>query len=763
LDGLLATALTAFSLTCANAVEHSTIPAGGALAGERYRVIISSDIGGSDPDDFQSLAHLLIHADAFDLEGLIASPPGKGRAADILEVIEAYENDFPNLQRHSPAYPPPDRLRAITKQGAVDPAPKKGFTEPTEGSKWIIERANARDERPLYVLVWGSITDVAQALHDDPAIKRKLRVYYVGSWNTSSDPSARDYVYHQHPNLWLVEANSTFRGMYIGGRQEGDLGNREFIARHVKGRGALGDLLARKKSDLKMGDSPSVLYLLRGNPVDPTGEHWGGAFVRTDHGPNYWTDDPDPALKEGNYPGAKTVNKWRADYLGDWQMRMARTLPGDKPTTNQAAADSGGLRTGAAVVELEADDSMVIAGGILPGKATGQEGKLRAVAVVLEQKPFGKLAIVACDILMITREHLDPVVAEIEKRTGIPAANILINCTHTHHAPSTMVVHGYGLDETFTKRVQRGIVKAVQDANANLSKDECRFYFHLGEEKSVGQNSRMLLADGSIYWIGPRDDVVRPTGPFDPELPVLAFRDPADRLRALIFNHSTHSIGTRKPGVRSPTFYGLAAQELETELGGTVCFLEGASGSTHNLDLKCDEMTKRIKQAVQVALAQAKPRPIEKLAAIKRPFKFRVRDFDEAQEEETVTRYCRKYAPAHADQIIPVFRNMRKELAPQRGQERETWLQVLRLGDVAIVAVPAEFFTQLGLDIKNRSPFRYTYIAELANDWIGYIPNQEGHKLGGYQCWTGFHSYAEPGTGERIVDETIAMLKELAR
>jgi len=436
-------------------------------------------------------------------------------------------------------------------------------------------------------------------------------------------------------------------------------------------------------------------------------------------------------------------------------------------TSGAGAADQGaattGLRVGAATAEFEADDSMIIAGGITPGKATGQEGKLRAVAVVLQKEPFGKLAIVACDILMITRESLDQVVAEINKSTGIPAANILINCTHTHHAPSTVVVHGYGLDETFTRRVQRGIIKAVEDANTRLSKEDCSFWFQLGAEPTVGQNSRMLLADGSIFWIGPRDDFVRPTGPFDPELPVLAFRDPADKLRALIFNHSTHSIGTREPGRRSPSFYGLAAQEIETELGGTVCFLEGASGSTHNLNLTCAEMTSRIKLAVESALAQAKPRPVEKLAAVKRPFAFKVRNFDETVEEEAVTRYCRKYAPANADQIIPVFRSMRKELAPRRGQSRETWLQVLRVGDVAIVGVPAELFTQLGLDIKNRSPFRYTYVAELANDWIGYIPNREGHKLGGYQCWTGFHSYAEAGTGERIVDEIVTMLKDLAK
>jgi hypothetical protein len=43
---------------------------GGALAGERPRVIVSTDIGGSDPDDFQSMVHLLVYADVLDIEGL---------------------------------------------------------------------------------------------------------------------------------------------------------------------------------------------------------------------------------------------------------------------------------------------------------------------------------------------------------------------------------------------------------------------------------------------------------------------------------------------------------------------------------------------------------------------------------------------------------------------------------------------------------------------------------------------------------------------
>ena len=148
---------------------------------------------------------------------------------------------------------------------------------------------------------------------------------------------------------------------------------------------------------------------------------------------------------------------------------------------------------------------------------------------------------------------------------------------------------------------------------------------------------------------------------------------------------------------------------------------------------------------------------------MRRPFKFKVRTFDEPEEDRKVVVYTKARAPAAADKIIEVFRQMRKELAPHQGEERESWLQVLLVGDVAIIGVPAEYFTSLGLDIKQRSPFAQTYVAELANDWIGYLPDREGHKLGGYQTWMGLHSYAEPGTGERMADEVVSMLGELAR
>ncbi len=403
---------------------------------------------------------------------------------------------------------------------------------------------------------------------------------------------------------------------------------------------------------------------------------------------------------------------------------------------------AGELKAGAAAQVLSADDSMVIGGGIGPGKAHGQEGELRASALVLEDAHGGKVALVACDVLMVNRDVLDRAAQRIEQANGIPFDHILINATHTHHAPTTATIHGYTRDEGFTRQVEEKIVRAVTQANGRLG--AVTFLFRLGEESSVGKNSRLLLGDDTIYWVGSQDDAVRPTGPFDPELPVLGFRRGDGKFEAILFNHSTHTIGSHKPGVRSPSFYGLAAQAIEKDRGGTVIFFEGASGSTHNLDVPVPEATHRIEDAVVRALGAAAPRPVDRVRSLKKEITVKVRRFDEAADERAVTAYCTKRIkdPVSAEKVIATFRDMRKEVAPHQGESRKTWIQAVLIGDIALVGVPGEFFTVLGQEIKRQSPFRYTYVFELANDYIGYIPDQVGFDRGGYQTWTGLAQFS---------------------
>lgn len=247
----------------------------------RPRVLVSTDIGGTDPDDFQSMVHLLLYADIFDIEGLVSSPFGPGRARHILEVIERYQQDYPALRAHSRLYPKPAALRRITKQGAFDSPGPAGIGASTEGSRWIVHCAKKRDPRPLHVLVWGGIEDLAQALHDAPEILPELRVYFIGGPNKMWSVDAYDYIERTHPKLWIIEANSTYRGWFAGGRQDGEWGNAAFVAQHLAGRGALGDYFATHlKGAIKMGDSPSLARLIHGSPEDPSQPSWGGRFVR---------------------------------------------------------------------------------------------------------------------------------------------------------------------------------------------------------------------------------------------------------------------------------------------------------------------------------------------------------------------------------------------------------------------------------------------------------------------------------------------------
>ncbi len=417
----------AAALLCLAAVAFGADPA-------RHRVIVSTDIGGTDFDDFQSLVHVLLYADGLDLEGLVSSPYGPGRKEHILAVLDHYERDFPNLRTWSARYPTPGALRAISKQGETEVAPYAGVRRTTEGSEWIVQCARRADPRPLHVLVWGGLEDVAQALHDAPDILPKLRVHFIGGPNKKWSPDAYHYLATRHPALWFIESNSTYRGWFVGGNQTGDLAATAFAGAHASGRGALGDFFARgirfeerTRTELKMGDTPTVAWLLRGDPALPFQPGWGGRYVRAwprpysvfnrlttaadrmefcgilelvlplgpgapaqvearlvvenqsligepdgrgavrfrfcpkdaktyrytvrsnapaldgrtgeitavmpapdaaltpdPERPNWWTDDPSPALAEGVHQGARTVSQWREQFLRDFALRLER-------------------------------------------------------------------------------------------------------------------------------------------------------------------------------------------------------------------------------------------------------------------------------------------------------------------------------------------------------------------------------------------------------------------------------------------------------
>ena len=159
---------------CGLVVVHSLLWQTCGWAEDRPRLAILTDIGG-DPDDQQSMIRLMVYANEFEIEALIASAsgtPGELKKAVtrrdlIMQIIDAYAKVLPNLQKHASGWPRPGQLRQRVKSGN----PQRGRDHigeghDTEGSRELVSLVDAGTfERPLNLAIWGGQTDLAQALY----------------------------------------------------------------------------------------------------------------------------------------------------------------------------------------------------------------------------------------------------------------------------------------------------------------------------------------------------------------------------------------------------------------------------------------------------------------------------------------------------------------------------------------------------------------------------------------------------------------------
>ncbi|HEY4787803.1 MAG TPA: nucleoside hydrolase-like domain-containing protein [Bacteroidales bacterium] len=309
------------------------------------RILISTDIGGTDPDDNQSMTHLLMYNDLFTIEGLVSSPSyGKGSKDEILRMISLYEKDLPKLRRHNSNLAEPDYLRSIAKQGRYGNASYIGYSNATEGSDWIIKCAKKESPQPLWILCWAGLEDLAQALHDAPEIQNKIRVYWIGGPNKKWSANSYAYIVKNFPNLWFIEVNSSYYGFFSNSNVPDSINSSNYYDRFMNGAGYLGkDFKNYYNGEIKMGDTPSLLYMMDGDPDNPVRESWGGSFEKFNHSPrmvfNGTTSLKDTAaycsilefhLKgpKGNIspdsvcfwmevPYGKSVQKWPGYYLGN--------------------------------------------------------------------------------------------------------------------------------------------------------------------------------------------------------------------------------------------------------------------------------------------------------------------------------------------------------------------------------------------------------------------------------------------------------------
>lgn len=136
------------------------------------------------------------------------------------------------------------------------------------------------------LLVWGGLNDVAQALQDAPDIQDKIRIYWIGGPNKKWSTNSYSYIVENFPNLWFIENNASYRG-FIANYKQMDEFNGKYYDTFISGGGNLGkDFKNYLNRNTKLGDTPSLLYMMDGNPNDPVKESWGGSFVKFTHSPH---------------------------------------------------------------------------------------------------------------------------------------------------------------------------------------------------------------------------------------------------------------------------------------------------------------------------------------------------------------------------------------------------------------------------------------------------------------------------------------------
>jgi len=87
-------------------------------------------------------------------------------------------------------------------------------------------------------------------------------------------------------------------------------------------------------------------------------------------------------------------------------------------------------------------------------------------------------------------------------------------------------------------------------------------------------------------------------------------------------------------------------------------------------------------------------------------------------------------------------------------------LQAVRIGELAIASIPCEVFTEIGLEIKAKSPLQPTFTIELANGHYSYLPTPRQHRLGGYETWMGTN-ILEITASDKITATLLELLNEV--
>lgn len=465
-------------------------------------------------------------------------------------------------------------------------------------------------------------------------------------------------------------------------------------------------------------------------------------------------------------------------------------------------------------VDITPPLGVLMGGQLHEVRATSVESRLFAKAMCLRCGAASVL-VVSCDILILSCEDARSLRRQVREAIGIPEASIFIATTHTHSGPITGRIFGMESENAYLERLPALVVEAARAAQADLAPAELRAT--TVAPPKVAFNRRFLMRDGTVQTHPQKGDpaIVAAEGPEDPDLGLIYATDPSGALRGGIVSFACHATAMPRDSTAiSADFPGHCTRLLEERMGAgaTVLFLNGPCGNICQVDT-----TNHTAREVGAAHARTMGEALAAAAwlAIRRPpaasraggrtaaalgdslrvvsglFTVPRRSPPPAVLRWALgvaARPCTDPLPGLSDYGVehygalppgklsladlfatPAWLTMeaREILAAaeeaKRAPQVEVELSVVAVGDLALVCVPCELFAEFGLEIKRRSPFPLTMVAELVNGWVGYMPTQKAFsREGGYETKFISTSSLSETAGDLLAARAVELLEEKA-
>jgi neutral ceramidase len=437
---------------------------------------------------------------------------------------------------------------------------------------------------------------------------------------------------------------------------------------------------------------------------------------------------------------------------------------------------------------------------------SGDVGSLRTTELVLDplharvlvlESGETKICIIALDICLITAEPTRRIRQQAAKRWGFNPDAIMVHALQSHSAPSLgdfifsdsftnvpddMAWIRGGAGHEYDEFAEEQVIEAIGEAVGNMRPVDMAVAS--GIEGRLAFNRRAVQRDGTVFMPGPmwnepvgNTDILYMEGPIDPEVGVLCFRADDMSLPGLIVNYACHPVHVfPKPHV-SADWPGATCTALQWTFGHecTPIVLNGPCGNINPWPPYDPDYVED-----HVAMGETLAETVRKVMETMR--------FEEAGDISWKTKTIRiPMRMPEADGLAEARKLLDEQPEPPWNEDHSriefSWIlaaekvdlaqqierdplydyeiQVFRIGDVAILGLPGEPFSEGALAIKAQSPTRWTHVVHDVSHYVGYLPTAEACERGGHELTAGNWSRLVPEGLDIVVKESVELLNEV--